>query len=103
MSHGLFITLEGSEGSGKSTQIAYIKSYLESKGRKVICVREPGGTPIAEDIRKILKTPRSDDNLCDTAELLLMYAARAQLVNTLIKPNLEKGIDVICDRHDFLL
>ena len=54
MSHGLFITLEGSEGSGKSTQIAYIKSYLESKGRKVICVREPGGTPIAEDIRKIL-------------------------------------------------
>ena len=100
MSHGLFITLEGSEGSGKSTQIAYIKSYLESKGRKVICVREPGGTPIAEDIRKILKTPRSDDNLCDTAELLLMYAARAQLVNTLIKPNLEKGIDVICDRHD---
>jgi dTMP kinase len=100
MSQGLFITLEGTEGSGKSTQIVVIKNYLQSKGRKVITVREPGGTPIAEDIRNLLKTPRKDDDMCDTAELLLMYAARAQLVQTFIKPKLEQGFDVICDRHD---
>ncbi|MGN1280787.1 MAG: dTMP kinase [Succinivibrio sp.] len=100
MSKGLFITLEGGEGAGKSTQVAFIRDYLEKKGRKVICLREPGGTPIAEDIRAILKNHREDDALCDTAELLLMYAARAQLVNTLIKPALEKGTCIICDRHD---
>ncbi|NLK84353.1 MAG: dTMP kinase [Aeromonadales bacterium] len=100
MKKGIFITLEGTEGSGKSTQIQVIEQYLKDKGRKYLKVREPGGTPISEDIRHLLKTPRSDDNMCDTTELLLMYAARAQLVNTLIKPNLENGVDVICDRHD---
>ncbi len=97
---GLFITLEGTEGAGKSTLIPKIESFLKSKGREVFCVREPGGTPIAEDIRKILKTAREDEDLCDKAELLLMYAARAQLVNTKIIPLLNKGVDVICDRHD---
>ncbi len=97
---GLFITLEGSEGAGKSTQIALIRKYLEDLGRKVVTVREPGGTPIAEDIRKLLKTPRTDESMCDTTELLLMYAARAQLVNTFILPKLNEGVDVICDRHD---
>lgn len=100
MAKGLFITLEGSEGSGKSTQIEVIKNYLLSSGHKVECVREPGGTPIAEDIRALLKEIREDDRLCDKAELLLMYAARAQLVQTFIKPKLESGIDIICDRHD---
>ena len=100
MAKGLFITLEGSEGSGKSTQIEVIKNYLLSRGHKVECVREPGGTPIAEDIRALLKQIREDDRLCDKAELLLMYAARAQLVQTFIKPKLESGIDIICDRHD---
>ncbi len=100
MSKGLFITLEGSEGAGKSTQIEVISSYLKSKGRRVVCVREPGGTPIAEDIRSLLKTPRTDESMCDTTELLLMYAARAQLVNCFIKPQLMSGVDVICDRHD---
>ena len=100
MSKGLFITLEGSEGAGKSTQIEVISNYLKEKGRKVICVREPGGTPIAEDIRSLLKTPRNDESMCDTTELLLMYAARAQLVNCFIKPKLLQGIDIICDRHD---
>ncbi len=100
MSKGLFITLEGSEGAGKSTQIDVICNYLKNKGRTVLCVREPGGTPIAEDIRKLLKTPRDDESMCDTTELLLMYAARAQLVNCFIKPKLESGIDIICDRHD---
>ena len=97
---GLFITLEGIEGAGKSSLILKIKEYLENKGRKVECVREPGGTPVAEQFRNILKTARTDEDICDRCELLLMYAARAQLVNTKIKPALEKGIDVICDRHD---
>lgn len=100
MKKGLFITLEGTEGSGKSTQIAVIKAHMEAKGHKVVCLREPGGTPIAEEIRTLLKTPRKDDNMCDKAELLLMYAARAQLVETVIKPLLSAGTDVICDRHD---
>lgn len=100
MKKGLFITLEGTEGSGKSTQIAVIKAHMEAKGHKVICLREPGGTPIAEEIRTLLKTPRKDDNMCDKTELLLMYAARAQLVETVIKPLLSAGTDVICDRHD---
>ena len=100
MKKGLFITLEGTEGSGKSTQIAVIKAHMEAKGHKVVCLREPGGTPIAEEIRTLLKTPRKDDNMCDKTELLLMYAARAQLVETVIKPLLSAGTDVICDCHD---
>lgn len=100
MKKGLFITLEGTEGSGKSTQIAVIKAHMEAKGHNVVCLREPGGTPIAEEIRTLLKTPRKDDNMCDKTELLLMYAARAQLVETVIKPLLSAGTDVICDRHD---
>lgn len=100
MKKGLFITLEGTEGSGKSTQIAVIKAHMEAKGHKAVCLREPGGTPIAEEIRTLLKTPRKDDNMCDKTELLLMYAARAQLVETVIKPLLSAGTDVICDRHD---
>ena len=100
MSKGVFITLEGTEGSGKSTQLKTVEQYLQQHHRRYIKVREPGGTPIAEEIRNLLKTPRNDDAMCDTTELLLMYAARAQLVNTVIKPAIEQGIDVICDRHD---
>ncbi len=100
MSKGVFITLEGTEGSGKSTQLKTIEQYLQQHNRRYLKVREPGGTPIAEEIRNLLKTPRKDDVMCDTTELLLMYAARAQLVNTVIKPAIEQGVDVICDRHD---
>ena len=100
MSKGVFITLEGTEGSGKSTQLKTVEQYLQQHNRRYIKGREPGGTPIAEEIRNLLKTPRNDDAMCDTTELLLMYAARAQLVNTVIKPAIEQGIDVICDRHD---
>lgn len=100
MSKGVFITLEGTEGSGKSTQLKTIEQYLQQHNRRYIKVREPGGTPIAEEIRNLLKTPRKDDAMCDTTELLLMYSARAQLVNTVIKPAIEQGVDVICDRHD---
>lgn len=96
---GLFITLEGTEGAGKSSMIPVVKRVLEESGRQVVCVREPGGTPIAEKIREILKTP-ADEKLNDKAELLLMYAARAQLVETVIRPTLAKGVDVISDRHD---
>lgn len=97
---GLFITLEGGEGAGKSTQIPVIKQFFEQKGYDVITLREPGGTPCAEEIRRVLKTKREDDELCDEAELLLMYACRAQLTNTVIKKALLEGKVVICDRYD---
>ncbi len=97
---GIFITLEGGEGAGKSTQIPRIAEYLRSRGLDPVCLREPGGTPCAEKIRAILKERRDDDRLCDTAELLLMYAARAQLTKTVIRPALEKGRAVLCDRYD---
>ena len=100
MAKGFFITTEKTTGSGKSTQLKTVEQYLQQHNRRYIKVREPGGTPIAEEIRNLLKTPRNDDAMCDTTELLLMYAARAQLVNTVIKPAIEQGIDVICDRHD---
>lgn len=97
---GFFITLEGGEGAGKSTQIPVIKEFFEKKGYEVITLREPGGTPCAEEIRSVLKTRREDDELCDEAELLLMYACRAQLTNTVIKNALLEGKIVICDRYD---
>ncbi len=100
MQRGLFITLEGSEGAGKSTQIEVIKEYLLKKDHKVECVREPGGTEIAEEIRTILKKPRDSEKMFDVTEMLLMYAAREQLVHNFIKPKLQQGIDVLCDRHN---
>lgn len=96
---GCFITLEGGEGAGKTTLVSFLKEYLESKGHEVVTVREPGGTALAEKIRAILVTP-DKEKLCDRAELLLMYAARAQLVESLIKPALKAGKIVISDRHD---
>ncbi len=100
---GKFIVLEGCEGGGKSTAVATIKNFLIKNGvlaENIILTREPGGTPIAEDIRNILKTIREDDKLCSEAELLLMYAARIQLVKSVIIPALESGKYVIGDRHD---
>ena len=97
---GLFITLEGLEGAGKSSLVPAIRDCLLGMGRGAECFREPGGTPVAEAVRAILKTPRDDESIDVRAEVLLMYAARAQLVNTRIRPALERGTDVICDRHD---
>ncbi len=97
MSIGKFITIEGSEGAGKSTNIAFLQEYLESKNIKFILTREPGGTPIAEKIRDLL-LDKSNNSLCDDAELLLMFAARAQHLNELIIPTLESGKWVISDR-----
>ncbi|MCR8921940.1 dTMP kinase [Dasania sp. GY-MA-18] len=94
---GKLITVEGVEGVGKSTNIEFIAQHLRSAGIKVILTREPGGTPLAEDMRQLLLTPR-DETVCDTAELLLMFAARAQHLNEVIKPALQRGDWVLCDR-----
>ncbi len=94
---GFFISLEGVEGSGKSTQIALLKEHLEERGHRVEVTREPGGTPISEAIRKILLDP-SNDALHPTAEILLYASARAQHVYQRILPWLEAGAVVISDR-----
>lgn len=97
---GFFITLEGGEGSGKTTQVPVIADFFKERGYEVVCTREPGGTKLAEQIRSVLLTKDPDEELCDKSELLLMYAARAQLVATLIKPSLMQGKVVISDRFD---
>jgi len=94
---GKFITFEGSEGSGKSTQIDLAKQYLESKGKDVLYVREPGGVKISEAIRKILLDPATKD-MSDECETLLYMAARAQLVEEIIIPALNCGKVIVCDR-----
>ncbi len=94
---GRFITLEGGEGSGKSTQAARIRDWLQAQGRRVVQTREPGGTPLAEAIRGVVL--RSwDEGVSPETELLLMFAARAAHVCQLIEPALQAGSDVICDR-----
>tara|TARA_R110002074_G_scaffold228259_2_gene399826 strand:- start:26006 stop:26638 length:633 start_codon:yes stop_codon:yes gene_type:complete len=97
MKVGKFITLEGVEGVGKSTNLSFIASYLEKAGKTVLTTREPGGTSIAEDIRSLL-LDHHEESLCNEAELLLMFAARAQHVNHVIKPALQAGKWVVCDR-----
>lgn len=93
---GKLISIEGGEGAGKTTVMQAIRDCLEQAGKTVICTREPGGTEIGEDIRGLLLTPgRTIDA---GTELLLMFASRAQLVNTLIKPALARGEFVITDR-----
>ncbi len=92
-----FITLEGIEGVGKSTQMAFVTRWLESRGQTVAVTREPGGTPGAEAIRQVvLDTGR--DEIPDQSELLLMFAARSAHLDTLIRPALERGEFVLCDR-----
>ena len=95
---GLFITFEGIEGSGKSTQILLLEQRLRSLGRKVRLVREPGGTPIGEEIRHTLKHSKANAAMTGETELLLMNASRAQLVRELIRPALAAGEIVLCDR-----
>jgi len=94
---GKFISLEGVEGVGKSTNLAHIKTRLEANGLTVIETREPGGTDMAEEIRAMLLRPRSE-SVSEMAELLLMFAARAQHIHALIQPALEAGHWVLCDR-----
>lgn len=97
MQRGKFITIEGIEGVGKSTNIDLLASLIEQHGHRVLKTREPGGTPIAENIRQILKE-HGDEPLPDVAELLLLFAARSINVNNTIRPALESGTWVIADR-----
>lgn len=97
MQRGKFITIEGIEGVGKSTNIDLLARLIENSGHRVMTTREPGGTPIAENIRQILKE-HGDEPLPDVAELLLMFAARSINVNNAIRPALESGTWVIADR-----
>lgn len=94
---GKFITVEGVEGVGKSTQVAKLKETLEASGVATCMTREPGGTPLAEDIRQLLLATRKEA-VCEHAELLLVFAARAQHIHQLIAPALARGEWVICDR-----
>ncbi|BAO61196.1 dTMP kinase [Pseudomonas protegens] len=94
---GLFITLEGPEGAGKSTNREYLAERLRAAGIEVLLTREPGGTPLAERIRDVLLTPLEEVMNADT-ELLLVFAARAQHLATVIRPALERGAVVLCDR-----
>ncbi len=96
---GLFFTFEGSEGCGKSTQIALLREQLEAAGERVLLVREPGGTALGEAVRALLLAPPGDGPpLSAASELLLFAASRAQLVREKIAPTLEQGIHVIADR-----
>jgi dTMP kinase len=96
--NGRFITFEGTEGCGKSTQIALLAERLRALGRPVRALREPGGTPIGEEIRHTLKHSPDNAAMTPEAELLLMNASRAQLVREVIRPALAAGEMVLCDR-----
>lgn len=97
MTRGKFITIEGGEGVGKSTQIAALRDLLQSRGLEVILTREPGGTPRAERIRELL-LETNDEPMPLTCELLLVFAARALHIETVIGPALQRGAWVVCDR-----
>lgn len=94
---GLFITMEGTDGAGKTTQINMLKESLDNRGYHVVCVREPGGTPIGEKIRSII-IDKENGEMCNMTEALLYAAARAQLVEEVILPVLKSGGVVISDR-----
>lgn len=94
---GLFITLEGPEGAGKSTNRDYLAARLCEQGLDVVLTREPGGTPLAEKVRELLLAPSDESMVADT-ELLLVFAARAQHLAQVIRPALARGAVVLCDR-----
>jgi len=96
-SRGLFLTVEGGEGVGKSTNITYLAEQLQKQGVKLVVTREPGGTQLAESVRQILLQV-SDESVGGLTELLLMFAARAQHIEKLIEPALSAGMWVLCDR-----
>jgi len=99
MKTGKFIVVEGLEGAGKSTAMSQIQQILSEQGISFITTREPGGTPLAEKMREIVKA-ETEEHLTAEAELLLMYASRIQLIDNVIKPALAEGKWVIGDRHD---
>lgn len=95
---GKFVTIEGCEGVGKSTQVRKLKEYLSLRGIKAVFTREPGGTPVSEQIRGVILNPENKD-MDDVTELLLYVAARRQHTQRFIKPELESGNIVFCDRY----
>lgn len=97
MKRGCFITIEGTDGSGKSTQIRLMEAYLKEKGYDVVVTRDPGGNDISEKIRNVILDPQNTKMARET-EFLLYCAARAQLVAEIVKPAIESGKVVICDR-----
>ena len=97
MNRGQFITLEGGEGVGKSTNVGFIQDWLQARGIEVVVTREPGGTAIAEQIRSLLLTQQTE-MLTEMAELLLLFAGRAQHIHHVIEPALQQGQWVLCDR-----
>lgn len=98
MSKGLFITFEGTDGTGKSTQIEYAREFFAGRGCEVLMTREPGGTNISEKLRDIL-LDRNNGEMDDVTEMMIYAAARAQLVAEVIRPALDEGRVVICDRY----
>jgi dTMP kinase len=94
---GKFITIEGTEGVGKTTNIEFIQHWLNRRGVEFVSTREPGGTPLAEQVRELLLTPR-EEKVGDSTELLLMFAGRAQHLDQVILPALDSGTSVLCDR-----
>lgn len=99
---GLFITLEGPEGAGKSTNRDYLAARLGEQGLDVVLTREPGGTPLAEKVRELLLAP-SDELMAADTELLLVFAARAQHLAQVVRPALARGAVVLCDRFTRIL
>ncbi len=98
MKKGIFVTIEGPDGAGKSTQLNYIQKFFQKTNREVIFTREPGGTPIGEEIRKVILDTKNKE-MDSKAETLLYLAARAQHVSQLILPALKKGKIVVSDRY----
>lgn len=94
----MFISFEGTEGVGKTTLIRKIYDYLEQQGQQVVLTREPGGTPMAEQIRSLLLSVNHEESMANDTELLLMYATRAQHLQQVIVPALSAGKTVLCDR-----
>ena len=99
MAKNLFITFEGTEGCGKSTQVELLARRISALGHRVRTLREPGGTPIGEEIRHTLKHSRANAAMTAEAELFLMNASRAQIVREIIRPALAAGEIVVCDRY----
>lgn len=97
---GKFIVIEGLEGAGKSTAVQLVSEAIKAAGYNLVNTREPGGTPMAEAIRECVKHDWQDEDVTIEAELLLMYAARVQLLHNVIQPSLTKGSWVLGDRHD---
>lgn len=99
MSRGKLITIEGSEGAGKSTAVKYIQTYFAQRNLPFVLTREPGGTELAEEIRQVLLHPESSEKMAGETELLLMFASRAQHIAALVKPTLDAGQHVLSDRY----